>query len=207
MTEIAPQPTSVPVPLPPQSSVPPHFHKDDRIEAKNLIPNGDYRSTVPTETAPEGTEVQYLNGTDFRIYPMVDGAWRSVPASASSFVRVHLGTNTSAIGAQQLSLDTVDFDTNSEFDTTSHQFTPKSAGYFHVYASAYFSGSTTNNQYALKIYKNNAEVSESNKIRVNASDDPFTIAVSDIVYLTPSDHLDIYAYTNAAVSGTINHGS
>src|SRR5437016_1907434 len=62
----------------PQSSVPPHFHKDFRIEEKDLIPNGDYVSVVPDWPAPEGTTVYYLNGTDFRFYRMLNGTWQVI---------------------------------------------------------------------------------------------------------------------------------
>lgn len=60
------------------TGVPAHFHKDYRIEEKDLIPNGDIVTVVPTWAAPEGTEVTYLNGSTFRLYKMVSGTWRQV---------------------------------------------------------------------------------------------------------------------------------
>src|SRR4051812_20884040 len=62
------------------SGVPAHFHKDYRIAEKDLIPNGDYVSVVPDWPAPEGTKVYYLNGSDFRIYTMLDGMWQVLQA-------------------------------------------------------------------------------------------------------------------------------
>ncbi len=56
----------------------PHFHKDYRIEEKDLVPNGSYISVVPDYPAPEGTRVNYLNGSDYRLYIMLDGAWRQI---------------------------------------------------------------------------------------------------------------------------------
>jgi len=63
------------------SQVPPHFHKDYRIEEKDLIPNGDYVSVVPDWSAPEGTLVHYLNGTDYREYRMLNGVWQLISGS------------------------------------------------------------------------------------------------------------------------------
>lgn len=57
--------------------VPPHFHKDYRIDEKDIIPNGVHVSVVPDWAAPEGTLVHYLNGTDYREYRMLDGVWRT----------------------------------------------------------------------------------------------------------------------------------
>jgi hypothetical protein len=60
------------------SQVPPHFHKDYRIEEKDLVPNDEYVSVVPDWPAPEGSEVSYLNGSTFRRYRMVSGTWRQI---------------------------------------------------------------------------------------------------------------------------------
>jgi hypothetical protein len=72
--------SSIPNQTPDPIGVPPHFHKDYRIEEKDLIPNGDHVSVVPDWAAPEGTKVYYLNGSDFRIYTMLDGTWQALQA-------------------------------------------------------------------------------------------------------------------------------
>jgi hypothetical protein len=62
------------------------LHKLNRISEKDLIPNGDYVSVVPDWAAPEGTIVNYLNGSTFRVYKMIDGSWRQVGSDpAESF--------------------------------------------------------------------------------------------------------------------------
>ena len=58
--------------------IPPHFHKDYRIEEKDLVPNGDFVDVVPDWAAPEGTRVHYLNGSDYREYIILDGVWRVI---------------------------------------------------------------------------------------------------------------------------------
>lgn len=73
----------------PDQQVPPHFHKDYRIEEADLIPNGKYVSAVPDWAAPEGTRIHYLNGSDYREYIILDGVWRVIsgitPASFDLF--------------------------------------------------------------------------------------------------------------------------
>src|SRR5215210_4422878 len=92
------------------ASVPPHFHKDYRIEEKDLIPDGQVFSVVPDWVAPEGTEVTYLNTGVFRRYKMVDGTWReigAVPTEIPTF------------------LDIIHWHTKDGFDVYSH---PSSGG-------------------------------------------------------------------------------
>jgi|GEM_PF-3324079 len=69
--------------------VPSHFHKEDRISEKDIIPDGDTISVVPDFPVPEGTEVSYLNGSIFRRYKMISGTWRRlepVPAPAQMLI-------------------------------------------------------------------------------------------------------------------------
>lgn len=76
----------------PDQGVPPHFHKDFRIEEKDLIPNGAIVSVVPNWAAPEGTLVHYLNGTDYREYRMLDGTWRVLSSATASTPTLKLST-------------------------------------------------------------------------------------------------------------------
>lgn len=60
-----------------------HYHKDFKISQKDIIPDDVFVSVVPDWVAPEGTEVNYLNGSTFRVYKMIDGAWRIIGDAAS----------------------------------------------------------------------------------------------------------------------------
>lgn len=164
-------------------------------------------STQLQPTLDNSAPVESTFNIPYHTHNGIDSPLLDSTSSSLSKVRVHLAANTTAVGAQQIPFDTIDFDTGNNFSTASHQFTAKVAGYYQAYATAYFSGGTINQQYAMKIYKNNVEISESNKIMVNASDNPFTIGVSDIVSLAVGDHLDFYSYTNALSSVNINQGT
>lgn len=60
------------------SQLPPHFHRDDRISEKDILPDGDYLNVVPDYPASEGTEVSYFDGANFKRYRMVSGVWRQI---------------------------------------------------------------------------------------------------------------------------------
>lgn len=57
-------------------NVPPHFHRTDRINEKDLIPNDEVLSVAPDFPAPEGKEYVVDDGVDIRTYRMIRGVWR-----------------------------------------------------------------------------------------------------------------------------------
>ena len=83
----------------------PHFHKEDRISEKDLIPNGDFVSVVPDWPAPEGTVVNYLNGSTFRVYKMLDGTWRQIGGSEPGWTLVAHATDAAATSITVSGLD------------------------------------------------------------------------------------------------------
>lgn len=87
-----------------ENGVPPHFHKENRIEEKDLIPNGAVLSALPA-TAEEGTRV-VINNPNYSVYQTyqyLGGAWRlvnaqppvlsSLPASADEGTIVVINAN------------------------------------------------------------------------------------------------------------------
>jgi len=111
ITNPVPPGPSIPEPQPGNpGGVPPHFHNDFRVEEKDLIPNGSYIAVVPDWAAMEGSKVYYLNGTDFRIYVMLDGTWQVIRKV------------TLPLTESDLSLSDV---TTLNVSTTKHGFVPK----------------------------------------------------------------------------------
>jgi hypothetical protein len=129
------------------NGVPPHFHKTDRIEAKDLIPNGATTSVVPDYPAPEGTEVLYLNGSDFRIYRMVDGTWRYVTPLPASIPQI-LASVTLGSAATSLASGTI---TAKKFLRFEIYIPTASAA---ICPGLQFNGDTGNN-YAWRVFNNN----------------------------------------------------
>lgn len=101
------------------AQVPEHHHKDYRIEEKDLIPNGSYVSVVPTWPAPEGTTVNYLNGSDFRLYKMIDGAWRQIGGTSASSAWSLVSYTTAATGAS-ITIPDLDLDTDLHYHIIIH---------------------------------------------------------------------------------------
>jgi hypothetical protein len=82
--------------------------------------------------------------------------------------------------------NTEDFDTNSNYDTTTYRFTPTVAGYYQINASIY--PNTTVTQINCSIYKNGAAYRA-------VSGTSASSACSSIVYLNgTTDYVEIYAY-------------
>lgn len=58
--------------------IPPHFHKFDRIQEKDLVPNGDILSGLPA-SGQEGQRVVVEDGSGIvRFYQCVKGIWRQI---------------------------------------------------------------------------------------------------------------------------------
>lgn len=90
------------------NDLPEHHHEIYKVNEKDLIPNGDYVSVVPNWPAPEGTEVLYLNGSDFRVYRMLLGEWRQVGGTFPTLVWNHIQTITVGASVNSVSFDSLD---------------------------------------------------------------------------------------------------
>lgn len=97
------------------AQVPEHHHKDYRIEEIDLIPNGNHVSVVPDWPAPEGTTVNYLNGSDFRLYKMIDGDWRQIGGTSASSAWSLVSYTTAPTGAS-ITIPDLDLDTDLLYD-------------------------------------------------------------------------------------------
>lgn len=96
-------------------SVPPHFHKDYRIEERDLIPDGAYISVVPDFEAPEGTEVSYLNGGTFRRYKMLDGTWRIIGETTVSVGWQFVSYQSSSVNPRDITVSGLDLDADLQY--------------------------------------------------------------------------------------------
>jgi hypothetical protein len=58
--------------------IPPHFHKDDRISAKDIIPDDRVYTALP-ESGQEGERIVVEDPADtFTFYQYVKGDWRQI---------------------------------------------------------------------------------------------------------------------------------
>ena len=105
--------------------------------------------------------------------------------------------------ATKVQLNTEDYDTNNNFDsTTNYRFTPTVAGYYQI-NGAIGLNATTMGITIVFLYKNGSPHKRGTDIRTNQSGDAVGV-VSSLVYLNGStDYIEMYGYINATVGSPI----
>lgn len=108
-------------------------------------------------------------------------------------------TGSASLGANtrtKIALQTEEFDTNSNFDsTTNYRFTPTIAGYYQVNGSITANGST---ELVALIYKNGTLYKAGSDIAVSTN---YASVVSSVLYLNGStDYIELYAFTASATT-------
>jgi hypothetical protein len=135
-----------------------------------------------TITVPASTATMAINGPTFSAYA---GSGQSI--SSATFTKVTCGTE--------------EWDTNSNYDTSTSRFTPTVAGYYQVNGYVGFTSSTRSNT-QVAIYKNGSAYRTLNQIDSNL----YVVGGSSIVYLNGStDYIELYTYS--AISGTTDTGT
>lgn len=93
---------------------------------------------------------------------------------------------------------TEEFDTNSNYDTSTSRFTPTVAGYYQVNASVFWPATTTFS--GVRIYKNGSSAKQG---QWSGSASAGNAVVSALIYMNGStDYLEIYGNTQTSQSTT-----
>ena len=105
-------------------------------------------------------------------------------------------------------IDTEEFDTNSNFDTSTYRFTPNVAGYYQVNGCLYLRNGSASALKIISLYKNGSLYKSG--ISLYLTGNYYTAAdnfnVSSLVYLNGStDYVELYAYI-ASSAATIGYG-
>jgi hypothetical protein len=97
-----------------------------------------------------------------------------------------------------LSFDTVDFDTNSAYDTVNKRFKPLVAGYYHLDGNVQISGTTS--QVYVVLYKNGAIYKYGMNLSVSSST-PIVPLGGCMVYLNgTTDYVDLRAFSGTTLN-------
>jgi hypothetical protein len=153
-------------------------------------------------TTPSNGQIPIGNGTNYVAATLTAGTGIGITnASGAVTVAVNTGPAFSAYrsGPNQslttatftkVQLNTEDFDTNSNFDsTTNYRFTPTVAGYYQISGSVGLTG--TNTRILCSIYKNGSAYFRGIDASVNISQ----VNVSGLVYFNGStDYIELYVY-------------
>jgi len=141
--------------------------------------NSDRTLTLPDVTATLG-----INGPAF-------------------FVRPSAGLTVTLATATKIQLNTEDFDTNSNFDTSTYRFTPTIAGYYQISAGLRGSATTTNSGTTITIYKNGSAYLSALSTSTNAAQFP---TISALISMNGStDYIEFYGSITG--SGTATFGT
>ena len=136
---------------------------------------------------------------------MVSGNMPAFSAYQSASQTISGGVNT------KITFTTKEFDTNTNYDTSTSKFTPTVAGYYQVDASVCYSNATAGEQLRTQIYKNGSQA-KIGTVGNSTSTQAASSNVSALIYMNGStDYLEIYIYssglggttpTNAFAGGT-----
>jgi hypothetical protein len=121
--------------------------------------------------------------------------------SGPAFSATGSATQTISSGVDTLiQYNTITFDTNNNFNTSTYRFTPTVAGYYQITAACVFAAAAT--PIAVKIYKNGSQYTFQSGYGNSTSSSTF--ACTAILYLNGStDYLQIYAYQGSGGSLTV----
>ena len=156
----------------------------------NAIPAtaGAVNSTYITDSAVLTAKIADANVTQAKLAAGVAGNGPAFSAYMNANQTVTQSTYT------KIQFNTEEYDTNSNYDTSTYRFTPTVAGYYAVNACATVSSAQTYNQ--LTIYKNG---SLSRQGAISAASGSYVFTVNATVYLNGStDYIEIYGQTTGA---------
>jgi hypothetical protein len=166
-------------------------------------------TTTPLAVTSGGTGVTTSTGTGANVLgtsPTITGATITVAATAAPAFSAYQSTGQTVTTSTftKLSQQTEEFDTNSNFDsTTNYRFTPTVAGYYQINCSfALSTGDAT--IFLVSVYKNGSEFKRGVQFGTGGSQS----VVSVLMYLNgTTDYVESYGYQGSGVSKTSSGSS
>lgn len=156
----------------------------------NGATSGTVTLTVPAVAGTNTVTIAAQTGT-------LNAAGPAFSAYASATQTVTLNT------ATKVAIDTEEFDTNNNFDTTTNRFTPTVAGYYQVNGILRGSVATTFTVCNVTIYKNGAGYKSTNISGTLGAASANTIPVSAIIYMNgTTDYLELWGSINGTGAAT-----
>jgi len=158
----------------------------------SIIVSGDTSGAI-TIAAPA------VSGTNTLTLPASTGTvalTSQLPVSGPVFSAYANATQTLTSAAYtKININTEEFDSNSNFDTSTYRFTPTVAGYYQI--NGCVRANTPNNEAVAAIYKNGSVYKVGSNTIVNSGTSSITV-VSSIVYFNGStDYIELWCYVGA----------
>jgi hypothetical protein len=125
------------------------------------------------------------------------------PAFSAYMINGSAGVSVTSGGFTKIVLDTEEYDTNSNFDTSNYRFTPTVAGYYQINTGVTMAAPDTGA--AAYLYKNGAGYQWGSS-RGTANMFP-TATTTTLVYMNGStDYLELYIYNGHTTTLTTSYG-
>jgi hypothetical protein len=105
----------------------------------------------------------------------------------------------------KLAFDTKQFDTNTNYNTSTYRFTPTVAGYYTV--TAQWFASVNAGRIVCSIYKNGSNYIQGTGIGTTSNGGSAQIATGLVYFNGSSDYIEAYAYQEGSGATTINNSS
>ena len=157
-----------------------------------LLGNG---TSAPQVVAPSTSgNILTSNGTTWvSSAPSVGPTFSAYMANGGNNLSLSAGTYT------KIKIDTKNWDTNSNFNTSNYRFTPTVAGYYQINGGTFINyGSTAPNNSAILIYKNGTAYRQ-NYLLSNAGNLYGVLTVGSLIYFNGStDYVELYAFQNSS---------
>ena len=151
-------------------------------------------NAIPGTAGSVGTT--YLAGGAVTQAKLASGVAGTGPAFSAALNEVQQSIPSSTWTKLQLSLE--DFDTNSNYNTSTYRFTPTVAGYYQINGAASILGTNASGANIIAIYRNGGEYKRGSRVP-NLASSTVSINISTVVYCNGStDYIELYIYLGAA---------
>lgn len=108
----------------------------------------------------------------------------------------------------KVTYDTVSFDTNSDFSTSTSRFTPTVAGYYQINVTLSTEGASGLTRFISEIYKNGSSYARFSDLEVSSGTIGRDHSGSEIVYFNGStDYIEVYSFQIATTPNLDSDGS
>ena len=160
----------------------------------NNVLLGNGTSALQVVAPSTSGNVLTSNGTTWvSSAPSVGPTFSAYMANGANNLSLSAGTYT------KIKIDTENWDTNSNFDTSNYRFTPTVAGYYQINGGTFINYSSTSpNNSAILIYKNGTAYRQ-NYLLSNAGNLYGVLTVGSLIYFNGStDYVELYAFQNSS---------
>ena len=128
--------------------------------------------------------------------------------SQTSKARAYRGTSVQTIPtaeATKVQLNAESYDVDGEFDsTTNYRFTATTSGYYQVNAAVRYDVATADKMYLCIVRRNGTDVMY-NQFHASVAQ-PITSNISDVVYMTAGQYLELFTYHDSGVDRNVSYG-